>query len=110
MACPPSWKHRSELSNFTLQTTLITVWAQSQESRISKSLGDFLRLMLFLGRTSPLPDPSKSAAHQEGYRVRMRFIYARSALGRGSGGGLVLPQKSIGPRKRQAISYLRNFL
>ena len=39
----------------------------------------------------------------------IRTLYprsARSALGRGSGGGLALPQESIG----QAISYLGNFL
>ena len=43
---------------------------------------------------------------KQAYRVRIGFIFARSALGRGSGGGLALHMESI----RQAISYLGNFL
>ena len=68
-------------------------------------LGDFLRLMLFLGEDKPSPRPLPRALRAKKGRVRMRFISARSALGRGSGGGPALPQESIGLRKRRAISY-----
>ena len=59
----------------------------------------------FLGEGKPSPrPPPKSAARQEGNIVRMRFTSARSALGRGSGGGLALLQKSIGLKKSPSVS------
>ena len=66
---------------------------------------DVLRLMLSWGRASPSPDPLPRALRaKQGYRVRMRFIFARSALGRGSGGGLALPQESINLKKSLSVS------
>ena len=53
------------------------------------SVGPVIRKQEGEGKPSPRPPP-ESAARQEGHRVRMRFISARS----------------IGLRKRQAISYL----
>ena len=44
------------------------------------------------GRASPPPDPHPRALRtKQGYMVRMRFIFARSALGKGSGEGLPSP-------------------
>ena len=47
----------------------------------------------FLNKKSLYPLPRALRAEQ-GYRVRMRFIFARSALGRESGGGLGSLKKS----------------
>ena len=53
-----------------------------------------------LGRILIFPNPPSSAVTNEGGQALSRplpsmFIFARSALGRGSGGGLALPQESI---------------
>ena len=50
------------------------------------------------GKPSPRPPPKSASRRNEPHSYSMPFL-ARSALGRGSGGGLALPQESINLKK-----------